>query len=664
MKIGIGIDTGGTYTDAVIYDFHNKKLLCTAKALTTKDDLSIGIINALDGLDASLLPKAEIVSLSTTLATNACVENKGGRAKLLFIGVDKDIVKKVGGKCGLTDIEQIYFLDAETTIGGNIIREPDWDSFLNESKEWFQDAEALGIVQLNAMSSGAVLEKKAKSLVLQNYNIPVVCGHELFSDLNSIKRGTSALLNGRLISVLAEFLASIKKALKERNITAPIAIVRSDGSLMSEEFAEIHPVETIFCGPSASVVGGVALTDEKQAVIVDMGGTTTDIGLVRNGVPVKAEDGINIGNWRTFVKGFYVETVGLGGDSAVRYDKYGQFYLDTVRVIPLSIAADRWPVIVTKLQDLLETKEKHTLLLHEFFTLVKNISNSPLYNEEEKQFCEALKKGPLIYEEAAAAIGKDIYNFKVDRLEKEGIVMRCGLTPTDIMHIRGDFNKYCVTAAEFGAQFLARSTGMSVEELCDKVYYTIKKKLYYNIAGILLKENMPEFREPGLCSKLKAFINRAWDISQGEESEHLKFSFTTSSVLIGVGAPIHIFLPDVARALGTTCIIPEQAGVVNAVGAVAGNVSASCTLEVRPLDDKFIIYGASKNYLIPELEEATAIACEEAEKNAIAEAQRRGATGDIIVDTEIKPVVAQTRYGTEVFLKNIIVATAIGKITL
>lgn len=664
MKLGIGIDTGGTYTDAVIYDFLDKKILCTSKALTTKDDLSIGIINALDGLDASLLQKAEIVSLSTTLATNACVENKGGRAKLLFIGVDRYIVAQVGSKCGLTDIEQIYFLDAETTIDGNVIKAPDWDAFLRESREWFQDAEALGIVQLNAMSCGAILEKQAKALILENYNIPVICGHELFSDLNSIKRGASALLNGRLISVLAEFLSSIKKALKERNITAPVAIVRSDGSLMSEEFAEIHPVETIFCGPSASVVGGVALTDEKDAVIVDMGGTTTDIGLVRNGIPVKAEDGINIGNWRTFVKGFYVETVGLGGDSAVRYDKYGQLYLDTVRVIPLSIAADRWPEIISKLQDLINMREKHTLLLHEFFTLVKDISNSSLYTEEERQFCEALKKGPLIYSEAASAIGKDVYNFKVDRLEKEGIVMRCGLTPTDIMHLKGDFNKYCVTAAELGAQFLAGSTGMNVEDLCDRVYDIIKKKLYYNVTSILLKENMPKFREPGLCNELKAFIDRSWDISQGEKSEHLKFGFTTSSVLIGVGAPIHIFLPDVARALGTTCIIPEQAGVVNAVGAVAGNVSASCTLEVRPQDDMFIIYGASKNYLIPELEEATAIACKEAENRAREEAIQRGASGDIIVNTEVNPVVSQTGYGTEIFLKNIIVATAIGKITL
>ena len=85
MKIGIGIDTGGTQTDAVIYDFEDKTILGSAKSLTTKNDLAIGIINAIDGLHTDLVQKAEIISLSTTLATNACVEDKGGQAKLIFM---------------------------------------------------------------------------------------------------------------------------------------------------------------------------------------------------------------------------------------------------------------------------------------------------------------------------------------------------------------------------------------------------------------------------------------------------------------------------------------------------------------------------------------------------------------------------------------------------
>lgn len=663
MRIGIGIDTGGTYTDAVIYDFYNRKILSAAKALTTKYDLSVGIKNALDNLDSTLLQQAEIISLSTTLATNACVENKGGRAKLLFIGVDEDIVFRFGDEYGLTDAGQIYFVDAQTTVDGIILKHPEWDAFLRDSRQWFQDAEALGIVQLNAMYNGAVLEKEARELVKQNYDIPVICGHELFSDLNSIKRGAGALLNGQLIPILAEFLSAIKKALKERNITAPIAIMRSDGSLMSEQFSLERPVETILCGPAASVVGSMALASEEQAIIVDMGGTTTDIALIRNGLPVKAKDGISIGNWQTFVKGLYVQTLGLGGDSAIRFDKSGRLLLDTRRVIPLSAAAEQWPQVVWKLQDLVKTKKKHSLVLHEFFTLIKDIKNSPYYTEAEKQFCEALKNGPLIYSDAAAAVDEDLYSLNFNRLEKEGIIMRCGLTPTDIMHLKGDFNKYPCTAAELGARFVANCTGMNIQQLCDAAYDTIKKKLYYHIVSILLKENTPEFKKNGLGSELNSFINRSWEIARQNDTDDLKFGFTTSSVLIGVGAPIHIFLPDVAQALGTTYIVPENAGVANALGAVAGNITASCTIEIMPQDGGYTIFGITNNYKTDSLEEATAMACAEAVKRAKAEALRRGASGDLVVDTAVNPVTVQTKFGS-VYLKSEITATAIGKMCL
>ena len=100
MKIAIGVDTGGTYTDAVLYDFDEKKILAGAKALTTKEDLCIGIANALDALPQELFARVRMVSLSTTLATNACVENKGGNAKLIFFGGDKVILDRYGAQYG------------------------------------------------------------------------------------------------------------------------------------------------------------------------------------------------------------------------------------------------------------------------------------------------------------------------------------------------------------------------------------------------------------------------------------------------------------------------------------------------------------------------------------------------------------------------------------
>ena len=661
---GIGIDTGGTYTDAVVYDFETRKILDSSKALTTRDDLSRGILEALDKLNPRLLKRAGMVALSTTLATNACVEGKGGRAKLLLIGVDRKTVDWVGADAGLTDPAAVWCLDARTTIDGRVAEAPDWEKFLSDSEDWFRDADALAIVAMNAAANGAVLEKEALSAIEARHPIPVVCGHELFSDLNAIKRGASALLNGRLIPVLAEFLEAIRRSLKARNLDVPVAIVRSDGSLMSERFTGVRPVETILCGPAASIVGGQALSGEREAVVVDMGGTTTDIALVRGGAAIKAASGIRVGAWHTFVKGVYVETLGLGGDSAVRLDKRGAISLESRRVIPLSMAARRWPGVVPALQKLLAEREKHSLPLHEFFAVVRDIGGHPGFTEEEKRFCKALADGPLIYEEAARAAGQDMYSLNVERLEREGVVIRAGFTPTDAMHLKGDFDAFDREAALLGARFLAGCVGMGVEALCDWVYGEIKRKLYLSIASLLIREDTPAFRKAGIGQSLTRFLNRAWQMAR-RPGGGTRFQVLTDSALVGVGAPIHLFLPDVAKALGAKCVVPPLAGVANALGAVAGSVSAASAVTIRPGGEGlFLALGTHERGEAEDLEKATQIAREIAEREAREEALRRGAAGELVVRFEEKQLVSTTGYGGDVFVEAQVTATAIGKIGL
>lgn len=167
--------------------------------------------------------------------------------------------------------------------------------------------------------------------------------------------------------------------------------MRSDGSLMSEQFARLHPVETLLCGPAASVMGGFGLTDEKNAVIVDMGGTTTDIAVVVDGIPVRAGDGVSIGKWRTYVNGLMIRTFGLGGDSAVRY-RDRKLVLEEFRAIPLCVAAARWPQIGTRLQQLVdEGKIVHSHFRHEFYALAKEPDLARL-TEEERALCRAPRR--------------------------------------------------------------------------------------------------------------------------------------------------------------------------------------------------------------------------------------------------------------------------------
>ena len=665
MKIGIGIDTGGTYTDAAIYDFDSGTILGTAKALTTKDDLSIGILEALDALPEEPLKSAEIISLSTTLATNACVEDRGGRAKLIFFGGDRIVIDKYGSEYGLPPANEMYIQDSYTKFSGEIEREPDWDLFNSGIDTGFSGLDGAGIIEMFAMKNSAVVEKKAKELFLLKHNIPVVCGHELFSELNCLQRGSSTLLNARLIPVIKEFLDAIERAMKIRGIKASVVIVRSDGSLMSGEFAHIRPVETLLCGPAASVMGISCLTDEKNSVVVDMGGTTTDIAVINNGSPHKVTEGVNIGKWKTFVNGLYIKTLGLGGDTAVHYNE-SKVFLEDYRVVPLCAAAAKYPQIINNLKKLKETKKKHTKNLHEHYMLVRDIAGDPRYNSEEKVFCDALGKGPLPLAEAAVSIpGKDIYSFDVSRLIKEGVVQVCGLTPTDIMHIKGDFVQFSAEASLLGAQYTASNMNITTGELCDSIYDEIRRKLYVNIVKVMLEIQDSHYMKNGVNKDAERFINDCYEMAKaGRSHTFISTAFSTGFTLAGVGAPIHIFLDDVGRMLGTKAVIPKHYEVANALGAVIGNVLASCAVEIRPNYTPvgisgYTVFGSRETRVFQRLEDAEIFAVVEAREGAYTEAVSRGARDEIATTCRIERNDSKSRDGL-LYLGSQAVAQAAG----
>ena len=662
--LGLGIDTGGTYTDAAIYDFSAKKVLASAKSLTTKEELSSGILASLDKLPRELLTQVKTCALSTTLATNACVENKGGRARLVFIGVDRGVVEKVGKSYGLPPVEEMYFLGYEGLFSGEIVTPPDWELFEREIGGFLSDADSVGVVDLFAMKNSAVLEKRARGIIQEIFDKPIICGHDLFDDLNSVKRGASTLLNARLIPVIREFIAAIKVSLSMRGVDVPIVLVRSDGSLMSEEFTAIRPVETLLCGPCASVIGGIELSGETDCMIVDMGGTTTDIAIVRGGIPLKSTDGINIGDWRTYVKGIYVDTFGLGGDSGVRCDKNFALQLDSSRIIPISHIAAAYPETTAALEDLLSSGVRHTYPLNEFLCLVKDIADSPNYTEEEKRLCAALKARPLIYKEAAAAMRTDIYKLKFDRLEREGVIIRAGLTPTDVMCIKGDFTGYDPTAAKLTAGYISDCAGIETEEeLCNWVYEEIKKKLYVNLLRILWEQRYPDEAKEGIHPSLLKLFADSWEGTGSAFDLGIK----TSLSLVGIGAPIHIFLSAVAEKLNTRCIIPDCAGVANAVGAVMGNVVVSVDIEVKPAsgtsdEDTYTVYGKRESIIIEGYHPAIEAARLEAEQYAYEEAQRRGASGEIKITSEVVENRAELRDGSMYLLNTYVNAKAVSSI--
>lgn len=663
-NIVIGIDTGGTYTDTVAYDLASSTVLAKGKSRTTKEDLSVGIASALDTLPMELLSQARRISLSTTLATNACVEGKGCRAKLVMMGTTAEVLARIDAerKYGLK-ANDVLCLDTHGSFDGSVVDHPDWEAVIAENLAWLSDAQALGVVEANASRNGAVCEKRAKEVLGERFGVPVVMASQLASDLNMMERGATALLNARLLPVIEEFLHSVREALAKRRISAPVYVVRSDGSLMDAAFAEHSPVETILSGPAASILGAGGLARRETCLIVDMGGTTTDVSLVEQSTPVLT-DRIRIGNWKTQVKGAFVETFGLGGDSAVRV-KRGKAHLAERRVEPISAAAQRWPQLKDALKERLDDPDSPHANECEGLYLVRAPHDLSPYTQAECQIIDELAAGPALI---GSGIKLDRFVRKVDRLESEGILMRFGFTPTDAMHILGDFNRYDADAARMAARIIAREWELPDEpdgvSVAQRVYQLMVKKVYESLVRILIKYRYPETADLVSDGALDAMIERDWRRAELDERNPLfDMGFATSADLVGVGAPTRLFMPAVAKLLGAPCVTPEHSEVANAVGAALATIRAKAHATVVPAYDEvdvvgYVVHCPHERKSAKTEEEALEIAEHAAREQASALARERGAKGDLAFATTRVESVSHALDGQEIRLETRVSVTA------
>ncbi len=192
--------------------------------------------------------------------------------------------------------------------------------------------------------------------------------------------------------MIHDFLEAVKKFSSEYGISAPPVIVRSDGSLMNEALAEEKTGGDLLCsggqhcGCKVSFRGGQC-SDHRHGrnhhghrAVVEQGRTK------------EVDGGIHIGNWKTFVKGMFVDTFALGGDTAVHYDKYGKLFLEDYRVIPLTNLAQRYPGTAERLRMLADSDETDRFYLHEFCAC-EGTGKTSTHSETERRLCSILKRG-------------------------------------------------------------------------------------------------------------------------------------------------------------------------------------------------------------------------------------------------------------------------------
>ena len=323
----LGLDVGGTFTDAVIMDGH--RVIASAKKRTTKDNLMYGIGEALDAvLEDCDTSNIEQVTLSTTVVTNTIVEAKEQVVDLYVItGPGRNVDD-------IFPVEPIY-LQGYTDHRGIVVERTPADAVRGIANM----VQARSGTDLAAVSAKFGVRNPQEELSiteeLKNTYHTISNGSLLSGSLNFPRRTISAYFNSAVTPVFTVFKKNVEDALSARNILAPLHILKADGGSLPMEHMVSRPVETAFTGPAATVLGLSALgvIGNKHTVALDIGGTTTDISLWKHGKPLMTKNGVSIREYPSAVRSFAVTSVGIGGESVIRL-KNGNLTVGPERVGP------------------------------------------------------------------------------------------------------------------------------------------------------------------------------------------------------------------------------------------------------------------------------------------------------------------------------------------
>ncbi|HZJ89669.1 MAG TPA: hydantoinase/oxoprolinase family protein [Bacilli bacterium] len=306
----IGLDVGGTHIDAVIVS--RKKIIKTVKKPVSFKALEETILHVLDLLLENIDPlNIKQINLSTTIITNAIVLNQVNEVGLI-------LQSGPGVNLSQFKTKNTVFLSGATDHRGIVVRDYDYAE-LEQAIELFKRNNIKDIAVATKFAIRNPETEQAIKSDLKNTFRHVTLSHTVSGLLNYPRRLTTAKLNASVHSQFSDFYARIVRSLKEKNVNAPIYILKADGGLLSLEAARKHPVQTILSGPAASLNGFLALFDLRQdAVSLDIGGTTTDIFIVADGDSLFEPLGATINGQKTLIRALYSKSIALGGDSQIK----------------------------------------------------------------------------------------------------------------------------------------------------------------------------------------------------------------------------------------------------------------------------------------------------------------------------------------------------------
>jgi N-methylhydantoinase A/oxoprolinase/acetone carboxylase beta subunit len=574
----LGIDTGGTYTDGVLLEYHSRRVLASHKSLTTKRDFSIGIEQVIDGIHIPDPSAVKMVSISTTLATNAIAEGKGKRVALLLIGYDPDLVSafKMEGRFATP---QFYYFAGGHDLYGREKEELDLPAILAKVNQIKGQVDAIAVSGYFSPLNPEH-ENRVYRAVSSICDLPVVLGNQLSTKLGSIERATTAALNASLLAILQDFIIAVRRAMERREIAAPLMVVRGDGTLMSDEFAAGTPVETIHSGPAASAIGGRFLSHLDDALVVDIGGTTTDIALIQAGEVTVTEEGASVGDYKTAVKAANLLSIALGGDSHIGLGRDKELNIGPERVVPLAHLAREHPQIQGRLKALSRrTSAQAAPEWLEYWFLLREPEESLLKTAHQRLLVEYLRDGPRPVPEILKELDL-LHVAQVDAREllRQEIIGKAGLTPTDLLHVEGHYTPWDIEAASLALGVFSRFQFWEPAELRQRVWALMTEAIVHAIVAFLSGKVLP----PAALPKDEDMGRWFFYNSLFPSHPHLETSFRLRQPIIGIGAPASVFLRGVADVFHTDLVLPEYHQVANAVGAIAGSVMVTEEILVYP----------------------------------------------------------------------------------
>lgn len=310
----IGLDVGGTHTDVVLLS--SKGIEKKAKVPTDPGNLFNSVLSGFTKILGTTDPCAiKRVVISTTLTTNALVQQEMGP-----IGM---IVSAGPG------IDPKFFCTGEHyyTVSGSINHRGREKAPVNkmEIEEVAKQLKKAGVKYVGVVSKFSVRNPSHEMLIKRILNKDfkkIFLGHHVSGNLNFPRRIATTHLNAAVFDLHKAFFEAVKKSLAEKGLTIPIQILKADGGTMSLESSMDFPGQTVLSGPAASIMGAIPYAPANQdAIVLDIGGTTTDIAFLVNKAPLLEPLGIQRGQYKSLIRSLRTDSKGIGGDSALRVNQ-------------------------------------------------------------------------------------------------------------------------------------------------------------------------------------------------------------------------------------------------------------------------------------------------------------------------------------------------------